>query len=82
MSRNAQSTTRDAQKTVGVMAVGIKRHEYKLPLANWLRDEINEVLARYDIPSDVYERDVLIDALCVITIDKIESTLAELKGEK
>ena len=71
----------DAQKTVGVMAVGIKRHEYKLPLANWLRDEINEVLARYDIPSDVYERDVLIDALCVITIDKIESTLAELKGQ-
>jgi len=65
----------------GVMAVGIKRHEYKLPLANWLRDEINEVLARYDIPSDVYERDVLIDALCVITIDKIESTLAELKGQ-
>ena len=54
----------------------IKRHEYKLPLANWLRDEINEMLARYDIPSDVYERDVCIDALCVIAVDKIDHTLA------
>ena len=60
----------------------IKRHEYKLPLANWLRDEINEMLARYDIPSDVYERDVRIDALCVIAIDKIERTLAELLTER
>ena len=60
----------------------IKRHEYKLPLANWLRDEINEVLSRYDVPSDIYDQDVRIDALCVIAVDKIEKALAELEGEK
>jgi len=49
----------------------LKRHEWKLPMANWLRDQINEVLSRYDIPSDVYEQDVQIDALCVIAVDKI-----------
>ena len=74
--------TRGAQKTVGVIAVEIKRHEYKLILANWLRDQINEVLARYDVPSDVYERDVRIDALCVVAVDKIEAELTKAKGGK
>ena len=64
------------------MTEEINRNEYKLPLANWLRDEINEVLARYDVPSDVYERDVCIDALCVIAVDKMERSLAELKGNQ
>jgi len=51
----------------------VKRNEWKLPLANWLRDEINETLARYDVISDMYEQDVQIDALCVIAADKAES---------
>jgi DNA/RNA-binding domain of Phe-tRNA-synthetase-like protein len=57
------------------MSNGVNRHEHKLPLANWLRDQINEVLARYDIPSDVYDSDVLIDALCVSAVDKISTDI-------
>jgi len=54
---------------------GLKRHEWKLPAANWLRDQINETLSRYDVHPDVYERDVLIDALCVVAVDKIIALL-------
>jgi hypothetical protein len=36
-----------------------------------MRDIVNEALARYDVPSDVYEQDVLIDAACVCAADKI-----------
>jgi hypothetical protein len=36
-----------------------------------MRDVVNEALARYDVPSDVYDRDVLIDAACVCAADKI-----------
>jgi hypothetical protein len=54
-----------------------KRHEYKLPLANWLRDQVNDVLARYDIHPDAYERDVMIDAMCVVAVDKIEAALTQ-----
>jgi len=55
---------------------GVKRHEWKLPAANWLRNEINQTLSRYDVHSDAYERDTLIDALCVIAVDKILVDLA------
>lgn len=53
----------------------VKRNEHMLPIANWLREQINEVLARYDIPSDVYDYDILIDALCVCAVDKSQAAL-------
>lgn len=37
----------------------------RLQIANMIRAEINEILARYDVHSDAHERDVLIDAACV-----------------
>jgi hypothetical protein len=52
----------DTQNT----APELKRHEWKLLMANLLRDEINEVLARYDVPSSVYEADVCIAAVKAI----------------
>jgi hypothetical protein len=53
----------------------VKRNEHMLPIANWLREQINEVLARYDIPSDVYDYDILIDALCVCAVDKSQAAI-------
>ena len=43
-----------------------KRERTDLTIAGKIRDEINEILARYDIPSDVYDRDARIDAACVM----------------
>lgn len=40
-------------------------------IANLMRDVVNEALARYDVHSDVYESDVLIDAACVCLADKV-----------
>ena len=63
----------------------VKRNEHTLPTANWLREQINETLARYDIPSDVYDTDILIDALCVCAVDKaqfaIRARLAEVEAQ-
>jgi predicted house-cleaning noncanonical NTP pyrophosphatase (MazG superfamily) len=56
----------------------MKRHEWKLLLSNWLREEINEILTRYGVPSDVADADVLIDALCVVAVDKIEREVAAI----
>ena len=53
----------------------VERNEHMLPIANWLREQINEVLARYDIPSDVYDYDILIDALCVCAVDKSQAAI-------
>ena len=53
----------------------VKRNEHMLPIANWLRDQINETLSRYDIPSDVYDTDTLIDALCVCAVDRSQAAL-------
>lgn len=39
--------------------------------ANLARDVVNEALARYDVYSDIYERDILIDAACVCLADKV-----------
>lgn len=59
------------------MVIESKAHEHKLPLANWLRDKINDILARYDVDSDTYEQDIMIDALCVIAVDKIEAEITK-----
>lgn len=45
-------------------------------IANAIRDEINEILARYDVHSDVYDRDVRIDAACVMLADRVLSRIA------
>lgn len=62
------------------MTDDLKRHEWKLPMANWLRDQINEILSRYDVPSDVYDADVQIDALCICAVDKIAADLRNEPG--
>lgn len=60
----------------------VKRHKHKLSTANWLRDEINEVLSRYDVDSDLYDKDASIDALCVVAVDKIETDrIKELEAD-
>ena len=50
-----------------------------LAIANMIRNEINEILARYDVHSDVFERDVRIDATCVMLAD---AAIARATGEK
>lgn len=42
-----------------------------LRIANMIREEINEILARYDVHSDAYEPDILIDAACVHLADRV-----------
>jgi len=53
-------------------------------LANEIRDAMNDILARYDVPSTVYEQDVDIDAACVCLADKAlaraEAAEAEVEG--
>jgi hypothetical protein len=56
------------------------RYEWKMTVTNWLRDQINETLSRYDVHSDAYEKDVLIDALCVVAVDKIAALLDAPSG--
>lgn len=53
-----------------------------LHIANLMRDVVNEALSRYDVPSDVYEQDVLIDAACVVTADKIVGLAAFRKAQE
>ena len=45
-------------------------------MANAVREIINESLARYDIPSDVYEADLAIDGDCVRLADDLLNRLA------
>ena len=51
-------------------------------LANLIRDEMNETLASYDVPSSVYEQDVLIDASCVCLADKALACAEKAEAER
>lgn len=54
-----------------VMPEGDKRLWPNLDVANAIRGVVDEALARYDVPSDAYEQDILIDAACVRLADKL-----------
>ena len=49
--------------------------QVSLAIANAIRDEINEILSKYDIPSEIYGQDVEIDATCVMLADRARRIL-------